>query len=158
MLVHCTHATDRQLRRCAEEGVPVAVCPRSNWMLGVANGPDHPPIKKMIDYGCNVVLGTDNVMFVQPDMLREASFISVVYGLSPENVLSMAVGGSEIFGGSYFIEVGNRAAFFTVDPACSNLCFSRDPLKTLTNRMNISSMGGMYFNRNSRPVICLIPF
>jgi cytosine/adenosine deaminase-related metal-dependent hydrolase len=40
LLIHMTHATKRQLRECAESGIPIAVCPRSNWMLGVASSRD----------------------------------------------------------------------------------------------------------------------
>jgi len=145
MLVHCTHATDRQLKRCAEEGVSIAVCPRSNWKLGVASGPDHPPVRKMIEYGCNVVLGTDNVMFVQPDMFAEMAFMSVVYGASPEDTISAASGGSGIFSRDYSIEEKKEAAFFTIDPARSNLSFSRDPVKTVVERMNFFNIERIYF-------------
>lgn len=145
MLVHCTHATDRQLKRCADENIAIVVCPRSNWILGVASGSGNPPVKKMIEYGCRVVLGTDNVMFVQPDMFAEMSFISTVYGTGPEDAAEMAVGGSEIFGRSYSIREKNPAAFFTVDPVRANISFSRDPLKTMANRMNFSYIERMYF-------------
>ncbi len=145
MLVHCTHATDRQLKRCADEGITIAVCPRSNWILGVASGPENPPVKKMIEYGCDVVLGTDNVMFVQPDMFQEMAFLSAVYGASPEEAVGAAVAGSALFGRSYSIEEKNKAAFYTVDPSSANLSFSRDPVKTLANRMNFSFIERMYF-------------
>lgn len=145
MLIHCTHATDRQLKRCADEGIAIAVCPRSNWVLGVASGPDHPPVKKMVEYGCNVVLGTDNVMFVQPDMFAEMAFLSVVYGVSPEDTLSAASGGSGIFSRDYSIKEKKKAAFFIIDPARSNLSFSRDPVKTMAERMSFFNIEKMYF-------------
>ncbi|MFA5268885.1 MAG: amidohydrolase family protein, partial [Methanoregula sp.] len=31
LLIHMTHATKKQLRVCAEQEIPIAVCPRSNW-------------------------------------------------------------------------------------------------------------------------------
>ena len=145
LLVHCTHATDRQLKRCADEGIPIAICPRSNWILGVASGPDNPPVRKMLEFGCKVVLGTDNVMFIQPDMFSEMAFMSTVYGQGPEEVVNMAVGGSEVFGRNYFIEEKNKALFFAVDPVRANLSFSRDPVKTMANRMNFSYIERMYF-------------
>lgn len=145
LLVHCTHATDRQLRRCADEDVSIAVCPRSNWILGVASGRENPPVKKMIEYGCNIVLGTDNVMFVQPDMFSEMAFLSTVYGVCPEDALDMAVGGSELFSRNYHIEEKKKAAFFTIDPLRANLSFSRDPVKTMANRMDFSYIKRMYF-------------
>lgn len=145
MLVHCTHANERQLKRCADEGIAIAICPRSNWTLGVASGPHNPPVQKMIDLGCKVVLGTDNVMFVQPDMFAEMGFLSTAYGVSPEEAIDMAVGGSGFFGRSYCIEEKTEAAFFTVDTQCANLSFSRDPVKTIANRMHFSYIGRMYF-------------
>ena len=145
LLVHCTHATDSQLKRCAGEGIPIAICPRSNWILGVADGPGNPPVRKMIEFGCDIVLGTDNVMFVQPDMFAEMAFMSVVYKIPPEDALDMAAGGAGLFGRDYEVKTGNKAAFFTIDPACFNISFSRDPLKTLANRMVFSYIERMYF-------------
>ena len=37
LLIHCTYATKKQLRECADRQIPIAVCPRSNWALGVAS-------------------------------------------------------------------------------------------------------------------------
>lgn len=145
LLVHCTHATDRQLKRCADEGIAIAICPHSNWVLDVASAANHPPIRKMIDYGCNVVLGTDNVMFVQPDMFSEMAFLSVVYKISPEDVLEAATGGIRLFNRDYQIKTGNKPAFFSIDPARSNISFSRDPVKTVAGRMNLSYIERMYF-------------
>ncbi|MDD1675242.1 MAG: amidohydrolase family protein, partial [Methanomicrobiales archaeon] len=81
LLVHMTHATDSQLRRCADERIPIAVCPRSNWTLGMTGSSSRPPLRRMVVRGCSILLGTDNVMFVQPDLFREMSFVSTVYHL-----------------------------------------------------------------------------
>ncbi len=79
LLVHCTHATDAQLRDCADREIPIVICPRSNWLLGVAGSSARPPVQRMLSLGCRIYLGTDNVMFVQPNMLQEMAFLSVVY-------------------------------------------------------------------------------
>ena len=47
LIVHATHATRRQIRECTDRGVPIAVCPRSNWTLGVAGSSVHPPFRMM---------------------------------------------------------------------------------------------------------------
>ncbi|NYT06007.1 MAG: amidohydrolase family protein [Methanomicrobiales archaeon] len=138
LLVHCTHATGGQLRRIADEEIPVAVCPRSNWALGVAASPDHPPIARMLELGCRLLLGTDNVMFVQPDMTAEMAFVSLVYRIPARDVLRMAVAGSALFGEPHDIREGNMAAFVCVDPMRGNLRFSRDPLATFVKRVNAS--------------------
>jgi cytosine/adenosine deaminase-related metal-dependent hydrolase len=146
LLIHMTHATKHQLRECAESGIPIAVCPRSNWMLGVAASRQHPPIALMEDLGCTVWLGTDNVMFVQPDMFSEMAFVSAVYGLEPSAILRAAVGGSALGGRPFFIRKGEKANLFCVDPSGSNLRFSRDPRVSLTKRANPAVIGTNVFN------------
>lgn len=135
LLVHCTHASDRQLAECADRGIPIVLCPRSNWALGVSRGPDHPPVAKMLDLGCTLLLGTDNVMFVQPDMLRELSFFSGVYGVTPETALHAAVKGSHCLYSSFFIEEGNQAFFNVIDPSRSNLLCTHDHRRSVVNRV-----------------------
>jgi len=144
LLVHCTHATDGQLKRCADEGIPIAVCPRSNWCLGVASGRDNPPIRKMLDFGCKVLLGTDNVMFVQPDLFSEMSFVSCIYGIKDSDIYRMAVEGSALFGESYYIREGGPASFYVVDSARFNIGFSKNPLKTVVKRINSSHLDKDY--------------
>jgi cytosine/adenosine deaminase-related metal-dependent hydrolase len=136
LIIHCTHATKKQLRQCADMEIPVAVCPRSNWTLEVSKSRNHPPIRQMLDLGCKVLLGTDNVMFVQPNLLQEMAFTSLVYRISPREILKMAILGSKVFDNSFFIEEGKGAHFFTIDPLRGNFGFSHDRLTTMVNRMN----------------------
>ncbi len=135
-LVHCTHATDAQLRRCADADIPIVVCPRSNWILNVSKSPAHPPIQRMLDLGCTVLLGTDNAMFVQPDMLREMAFTSLVYKIPPKEVLNMAIAASDLLYEPFFIEEGSIARFFCVDPMRENLTYSHDHVATIVKRVN----------------------
>ena len=136
LLIHMTHATKKQLRECAEREIPIAVCPRSNWTLGVTSSSRHPPLALMQELGCTLCLGTDNAMFVPADMFSEMAFVSVAYRLEPAVVLRAAIRGSAVTGPSFFIRKGNRANLFVVDPARSALRFSRDPLATLAKRLN----------------------
>lgn len=146
MLVHCTHATKKQLRECADREIPVVVCPRSNWILGVTTSARHPPVEEMVDLGCTILLGTDNVMFVPPDMFSEMAFTSTVYGVDPTVLLGAAVRGSEMTGSSFFIRTGARANLFTIDPARSALHFSRDPAASIIKRASGSQIGNRVFN------------
>jgi cytosine/adenosine deaminase-related metal-dependent hydrolase len=134
LLVHCTHATRTQLRQIAEKQTPIAVCARSNWIFGVTDTAKRPPVREMIDLGCRVVIGTDNSMIVQPDLWREMSFLSTVYGLDPDVILRAAVSGSALQGEPYFIREGAPARFLVIDPARSNLWLSRDLKRTLVTR------------------------
>ena len=56
----------------------------------------------MLELGCTILLGTDNVMFVPPDMFSEMAFTSAVYGIDPEVLLGAAVKGSELAGSFIF--------------------------------------------------------
>lgn len=140
LLIHCTHASRSQLRTCADEDIPVVVCPRSNWALRVAGSASHPPVRDMIDLGCRVLLGTDNVMFVQPDMFAEMAFTEYIYHVPPDVLLRAAVQGSKLSGRSYFISKGLPARFFTISPGHSNMRFSRDPLSTIVKRGSSASI------------------
>jgi cytosine/adenosine deaminase-related metal-dependent hydrolase len=90
----------------------------------------------MEELGCTVCLGTDNVMFVAPDLFSEMAFVSKIYPIAPAVILRAAIRGSAIFGPPFFIRDGGRANLFVVDPARSALRFSRDPLATLVKRAN----------------------
>lgn len=68
-LVHMTVATDSDFELCAQENVPIVVCPRSNLLFGRI-----PPIDRMIKKGVRIALGTDNAMFSLPDMFTELDF------------------------------------------------------------------------------------
>ena len=146
LLIHCTHATKKQLRECAERQIPIAVCPRSNWTLGVTSSAHHPPLQLMQDLGCTLLLGTDNVMFVPPDMFSEMAFVSTVYRIDPKSLLGAAVRGSELTGSSFFIRKGGRANLFCIDPAQSNLHFSRDLISSIIKRASGHNIGNNVFN------------
>lgn len=134
LLIHCTHARRKDLRRCADEGIPIVICPRSNWILGVTRSPDHPPVQEMIDLGCRVFLGTDNAMFVQPDLWREMAFLSVIADISARTILEMGIAGSALTKDPYWIEEGKKASIIEINPERSNLMCSRDPVRTVISR------------------------
>jgi cytosine/adenosine deaminase-related metal-dependent hydrolase len=146
LLIHCTYATKKQLRECSDRQIPIAACPRSNWALGVASSSDHPPLKLMQDLGCRILIGTDNVMFVPPDMFSELSFTSTIYRIDPKILLHAAIQGSELTGSSFFICKGTRANLFTIDTTRSSLCFSRDPVTSLIKRASSCQIANNVFN------------
>lgn len=92
LLVHMTHASARDLELAAKNNVSIAVCPRANGTL--AEG--IPDIGQMTESGCNVVIGTDNVMVNSPDMFREMDYLwKVSMGMKkrrilPKTILKMA--------------------------------------------------------------------
>jgi len=146
LLVHCTHATKKQLRECADRQIPIVVCPRSNWTLGVTASERHPPLKMMQDLGCTILLGTDNVMFTAPDMFSEMDFTATVYGIEPGVLMHAAVQGSDLTGASFFIRKGVPANLFIIDPVRSSLHFSRDPVTSIIKRASFCQISHNVFN------------
>jgi cytosine/adenosine deaminase-related metal-dependent hydrolase len=146
LIIHATHATKKQIRSCADRDIPIAICPRSNWILGVSRSPGHPPLGYMQECGCRILLGTDNVMFVPPDLFSEMAFVSAVYGSNPVDILRSAVAGSELTGSPYYIRVGAPANLFEISFSASALRFTRDPLATLVKRANFAEIGKNVFN------------
>jgi cytosine/adenosine deaminase-related metal-dependent hydrolase len=98
----------------------------------------------MLGLGCTVLLGTDNVMFVQPDLWGEMAFTSTVYRIDPKEILTSAIGGSACFLAPAYIEKGSPARFLVLDPAGSNLSFSRDPVASLAKRAGPSDIREKY--------------
>ncbi len=145
-VVHMTHATDAQLRRCTDGGIPIVVCPRSNWSLGVIADSRHPPVARMLGLGCRVLLGTDNAMFVSPDMAGELAFASTVYGLDPRVLLRAAIDGASLTGRPCWIEIGALASFLVLDPASAGLSYSRDPVASLVRRLDPAAIETNIFN------------
>lgn len=65
-IVHMTEATDEDMRKVADANVPVVACPRANMYFGRT-----PPLRRLLENGVTVALGTDNAMICLPDMLAE---------------------------------------------------------------------------------------
>jgi cytosine/adenosine deaminase-related metal-dependent hydrolase len=146
LIIHATHATKKQLRYCAEKEIAIAVCPRSNWILGVTASDKRPPLTLMGELGCTVYFGTDNVMFVPPDLLSELAFTAIVYKQHPQSLLHAAVAGSALAGTPYFIRAGAPANLFVIDPAQSGMRFSRDPVSSVIKRAQSSQICNNVFN------------
>lgn len=145
-IVHGTHATKQQLRTCAEKGIPVVICPRSNWTLGVTDSAKKPPLPLMQELGCTVWLGTDNVMFVPPDLGGEMAFVSTLYRTDPLSILRSAIAGSVLTGSPFFLRPGARARLRIIDPEQNALKFSREPVTSLVKRAPFSCRGTNVFN------------
>jgi cytosine/adenosine deaminase-related metal-dependent hydrolase len=91
-LVHMTHASKKDLLLVAKHKTSIVVCPRANAAL--AEG--IPDVTLMMKTGCNIALGTDNVMINSTDIFREMDYLwKVTMGtqkkrLSPRYILKMA--------------------------------------------------------------------
>ncbi|SMH71931.1 amidohydrolase family protein [Candidatus Nitrosotalea okcheonensis] len=112
-LVHMTYASKKDLVMVVNNGASIVVCPRANGSL--AEG--IPDVDLMLDTGCNVAIGTDNVMINSPDMFREMDYLwKVSMGitkkrLSPKDILKMATtNASKFLGGKIGIIQNGKIA------------------------------------------------
>lgn len=91
-LVHMTHASEGDLRMASKKVDGIVICPRANAALqeGI------PDAGLMLKAGCNLALGTDNVMINSPDLFREMDYLWKVSmavrrkRISPRSILKMA--------------------------------------------------------------------
>ena len=143
--VHMVHVNDEEIALCKELGVHISHCPESN--LKLASG--FPPIKKYMDAGINVSLGTDGAasnndldMFGE---MRTASFLAkAVSGdatalSAPEALKMVTLNGAKALGLDHkigSIEIGKQADIIAID---MNHLFTQpifNPMSHLVYAMN----------------------
>ncbi len=112
-LVHMTYASKKDLVMTTRNKASIVVCPRANGSL--AEGV--PDVDLMLDAGCNIMIGTDNVMINSPDMFREMDYLwKVSMGtkkkrLLPKDILKMATtNASNLLGGKIGVIQNNKIA------------------------------------------------
>jgi cytosine/adenosine deaminase-related metal-dependent hydrolase len=151
-LVHLVHASAEELQRLAEAGTFAVACPRCNGLLGAGQ----PRLAHWARCGLRFALGTDNVMFSSPDMLREMDFASrLVRGqereaaaLEPRQLLQAAtLDGARALGldqelGS--LSPGKEASFIAFDLRSPNLKYQQDVISALVHRATPADIGGIY--------------
>lgn len=139
-LVHMVHASDAELKAAADNDVGIVACPRSNAVLsGII-----PNIAGMVDAGCIVALGTDNIMVNSPDMFREMEFAWKTSGgkLTPHDVLRMATvnGGRILRMRLGAIQTGYMADFILVEKHHINIDPMHNPYAALVHRTSTDSI------------------
>ncbi len=133
-LVHLSKASNEDLKRVAESGIPVVVCPRSNLVTGAGL----PNVQEMVRLGINVGIGTDNVMLNSPNMFSEMELISKALLHDDRQVFKMCtLNGAKIMGidrrvGS--ISEGKEARLMVIDKSSNNMWGSLDPLASVIRR------------------------
>ncbi len=134
LIIHATHFTKAHIREAADRNIPIVICPRSNWLLGATADARRPPVHEMLDAGCRVFLGTDNVMFVPPDMFAEAAFLQTVYKIDSSDILRMMTDGFSLLGRRARIEVGASAELILLDGGYAGR-WTQDPAASLFSRI-----------------------
>lgn len=143
ILVHMTHAVPKDLKKVADLGIPVVLCPRSNFATGVGSS-SKPDVKKMVELGICLALGTDNVLLNSPCMFSEMEFASKVFLDSEVEVLRMAtLNGAKILGlesqvGA--IDAGEIANFTVINKNSNNIRYTKNLLRTIVRRARPDDM------------------
>lgn len=145
---HFVHPTDDDIAALKEKGVSVVSCPASNLKLasGIA------PLKKLIDGGLNVALGTDGAasnncldMFKEMFLaagLQKATLCDPI-AIDGSYVLKMAMAnGAKSMGldDCDTIEAGKKADLVMIDLSAPNMQPINNPLKNLVYAGNKSNV------------------
>lgn len=134
ILIHLTHAGNKEIRSISEAGIPVVVCLRSNFITrsGI------PPIRKMLEEGIIVAAGTDNVMLNSTDMFSEMEFLVKTSIFDDRQVFKLCtLNGAKTIGldaeiGS--IKSGKKARLMILTKKSNNMQGIRNPLSSLVRR------------------------
>jgi len=143
-IVHLTNASDTDIKLVAKKKIGVVVCPRANGTLGVGI----PKIAKMLNFGCRIGIGTDNIMINSPDMFRELDFIWKLNRslsdkpISAREILKMAtVNGGKILGiNSGAIMAGYAADIIFIDKNNLDISPMHDPHTSIVHRVNTNAI------------------
>ncbi|MGI0005101.1 MAG: amidohydrolase family protein, partial [Nitrososphaera sp.] len=146
--VHMTNATDNDISLVAGKA-GVVVCPRANGVLGAGL----PRVAEMVRRGCQIAIGTDNVMLNSPDMFRELDYLwkaSHAAGefIEPRELVKMAtVNAARMLGlDSGSIEAGRAADLVFIDTRHADLYPMHDPYAAVVHRAGPGSVSAVMVN------------
>ncbi|MGI0019158.1 MAG: amidohydrolase family protein [Nitrososphaera sp.] len=148
IVVHATNATDSDISLVAGRA-GVVVCPRANGVLGAGL----PRVAEMMRRGCQIAIGTDNVMLNSPDMFRELDYLwkaSHAAGefIEPRELIKMAtVNAARMLGlDSGSIEAGKAADLVVIDTKHADLYPVHDPYAAVVHRAGPGSVAAVMVN------------
>ncbi len=152
-LIHGTWASGEDLKMLSQLKVPLVMCPRANCLFSDGI----PPIKKAIEKGVDIWLGTDNVTACSPIVLEELSFSwkllrlqSDESGRSEAKELLKAATVNPLEGLSLNcgpLDEGNDAAFIVVSRG-RNLRNCISPHIAIVNRARVDNVDMVYLPKS----------
>jgi cytosine/adenosine deaminase-related metal-dependent hydrolase len=152
LLVHLVHATPGDLALVARRKTAVVSCPRCNGTLGDG----FPDLAAWRRAGITFALGTDNVMFVAPDVLREMDFASRLgRGLAedPTAIATRDMFRAATIEGARALRLdhelgslapGKQASFVVFDLDRPHLRYQHDPISALVHRAGRADITAIY--------------
>ena len=144
IIIHMTHATKKDISLVSRKRIGVVVCPRANGIVGAGI----PRVAKMLELGCIIGIGSDNVMLNSPDILRELDYIWKASRsverifLSAREILKMStVNNAEILRlNSGYIQGGRAADFIFIDKSHVDLYPIHNPFASIVHRATQDSI------------------
>ena len=91
LFIHCISFSDEDIKRAARAGASISLCPGSNMLMFNVTA----KIRKMIEAGLNLTIGTDSSASGSANLLAEISCLRQVYrnmygeDLNPEKIFEM---------------------------------------------------------------------
>jgi cytosine/adenosine deaminase-related metal-dependent hydrolase len=155
MIVHGVYLEEDEVRELSSKGTSLALCPRSNMWFSSGL----PPLGQLVKHEVNLLLGTDNAGWINPDIWREleALFnVSRLQGLhlNPEEVLKMATVNvrtvKNLKAPLNVLEEGVQANFIVLDGEELGLRFSKNVYASIVKRGCAEAVVFRYFGSTSR--------
>jgi|GEM_PF-490741 cytosine/adenosine deaminase-related metal-dependent hydrolase len=110
LVIHGVYLGEEELSELASRSVGLAICPRSNMWFS------RPPyLKKILNSGIKIGIGSDNGGWVKPDLWRDMETLLLIarqqgVDIDPMRIIRAAtIEGGEILGYENYIEEGARA-------------------------------------------------
>lgn len=147
LIIHMTKATDADISLVAKKGIGVVICPRANGILGVGI----PKVAHMLERGCTIAIGTDNVMLNSPDMFKEMDYIWKASRatekklISARDILKMStINAADILGlNSGCIEAGRSADLLFINKKNLDLYPIHNACASILHRAGPDSINGI---------------
>lgn len=139
MIVHGVYLEEEEVCTLSPRGVSLAICPRSNMWFSSGL----PPLSELFKHDVNILLGTDNAGWVNPDIWRELETlfnVSRLQGLRPdprELLKTVTVNVNKVRNlkvPSNVLEEGFPANFIVLDGDVLGLRFSRNIYASIAKR------------------------
>jgi len=159
MMVHGVYLEEDEIRDLSSRGTSLALCLRSNMWFSSGL----PPLDQLTKHEVNLLLGTDNAGWVNPDIWRELEAlynVSRLQGLrlSPEDVLKTATVNirrvKNLKVPLNVLEEGAQANFIVLDGERLGLRFSKNVYASIVKRGCAEAVVFRYFgSANRRPLL-----
>lgn len=155
MIVHGVHLEEDEIKELADKGISLVLCPRSNMWFSSGL----PPLKLFLKHGINLLVGTDNAAWVNPDLWRE---LEVLYNLSrlqglkldPREILKIATVNAHRVKNmkvkNNVLEEGLEANFIVLDGEELDIMYSHNIYASIVKRASLKAVVHRVFSSPSR--------